>query len=87
MAEIGKGNDGAPPDPQHMLDHDSRRSSRLQGLRQDHIVEGIVRIVGEVGVGVALDHRKPLGDALVHALARKLDAAPVNIAGLGQQPQ
>src|SRR5262249_6078196 len=45
-----------------------------------------VRIVDEVRVGVALDHREPLGDAFVHALARELDAAPID-AALLQQPE
>ena len=60
---------------------------RLQGLRQDDVVEGVVRIVGEIGVGVALDHREPLGDAFVDALARELDAAAVDAALLAENAQ
>ncbi len=44
-------------------------------------VEGVVGIVLKVGVGVALHHRKPFGDAFVDALARQLDAAAVDAAG------
>src|SRR5215470_9273556 len=69
-------------DPQHVLKHGSRMASGLQGLRQHHVVEGVVRVVDKVGVGVALDHRKALGDALVDAFARQLDAAPVDAAAL-----
>ena len=87
MAEIGKRHDGVPADAQHVLEHDARLPGGLQRLRQDHVVEGVVRIVREVGVGVALDHRQSLGDALVDALARELDAAPVDAARLGQQPE
>ena len=73
-------------DAQHVLEHEPRLARRLQGLRQDNVVEGIVGIVFEVGVGVALDHRKPLGDAFVHALARQLDATAVDAAAF-QKPQ
>ena len=62
-------------------------SRRLQRLRKDHVVEGIVGIVRQVGVGIALHHREPLRHALVDALARQLDAAPVDAARLRQQPQ
>src|SRR5690606_35831707 len=32
------------------------------------------------GIGIALDHRKPLGDAQIDVALRQLDAAPVGIA-------
>ena len=48
---------------------------RLQRLRQDDVVEGVVGIVDEIGVGVALDHREAARDAFVDALAANLDAA------------
>ena len=57
-----------------------RLPRRLQGLRQDHVIEGVVGIVDEVGVGVALHHREALGDAAVDALARQFDAAAVDAA-------
>ncbi len=59
----------------------------LQGLRQDDVIERVVGIVAKVGIGVALDHGQTLRDALVHALARQLDAAPVDIAALAQKPE
>src|SRR5262249_12553171 len=43
--------------------------------------------VDEVGIGVALDDREALGDALVDALARQLDAAAVDAAPLGEDAQ
>ena len=87
MAEIRERHDGVPADAQHVLEHDARPPRRLQRLRQDHVVEGVVGIIGEVGVGVALDHRQPLGDAFVDALARQLDAAAVDAASLAEHPQ
>ena len=33
---------------------------RLDRLREDHVIEGIVRIIGKVRVGIALDHRQAL---------------------------
>ena len=32
-------------------------------------IERVVRVIGEVGVGITLNHRKTFGHALVHALA------------------
>ena len=46
----------------------------------------VVRIVFKIGVGVALHHGEPLGDAFVHAFARQFDAAAVDAARF-QQPQ
>ena len=76
-----------PADAQHVLDHDARLARGLQGLREDHVVEGIVGIVRQVGVGVALDHREALGDAFIDAFTRQLDAAAIDIARLRQEPQ
>ena len=87
MTEIGKRHDGVAADAKHVLEHDAGPARRLQRLRQDHIVEGVVRIVAEIGVGVTLDHREPLGDALVDPLPRELDAASIDPAGLAQEPQ
>ena len=70
-----------------MLEHDPRLAGRLQGLRQDHIVEGVVRIVDEVGVGVALNDGEPFRHAIVNALLRKLYSAPVDISLFDQEPQ
>ena len=87
MAEIGERHDRMPADAQHVLEHQARMPRRLQRLRKDHVVEGVIGVVGEVGVGVALDHREPLGHALVDPLARELDPAPVDPARLGEKPQ
>src|SRR5882724_3695519 len=76
-----------PANTQHVFQHDARLSRRLQGLRQNDIVEGVVRIVCKVRVSIALDHCQALGDALIHALARQLDAAPVDVTRLRQQSQ
>ena len=43
--------------------------------------------LSEIGVGVALHHRKPLGDAAVDALTRQLDAAPVDAPAFQQLQQ
>jgi hypothetical protein len=87
IAEIRKRDDGALPDPQQILQHHARLPCRLQRLRQDHIIEGVVGIVDEVGIGVALHHREPLGDAAIDALARQLDTAAVDAAALEQLQQ
>ena len=81
-AEIRERDDGALANAQQVFQHRFRLPRRLQRLRQDHVIEGIVGIIDEVGVGVALHHRQPLGDAAVDALARQLDAAAVDAAAL-----
>src|SRR4029078_13555527 len=60
---------------------------RLKRLGQDLIVEGKVGVVDEVGVGVALDHRKPLRHAGVHAGLGELDAAPINATFLREKAE
>ena len=86
-AEIRERDDGALADAQQVFQHRFRLPRCLQRLRQDHVVEGIVGIIDEVGVGVALHHRQPLGDAAVDALARQLDAAAVDAAALQELQQ
>src|SRR5205807_776749 len=39
VAEIRKRDNAAPPDAQHVLEHNTRAPSRLQRLRQDDVVE------------------------------------------------
>ena len=43
MAEIRHRNDGAPTNAQHVFEHDARLARRLQRLRQDDIVESVIR--------------------------------------------
>ena len=40
-AEIGERDDGAPADPRQFGKHAARVVSRLQGLRQNDVVEGV----------------------------------------------
>ena len=40
----------------------------LQGLAQDDIVKAARRIVGQIGIGIALHNRKPLCDAGIYPL-------------------
>ena len=68
MAEIRHRNDRPAADPQHVLEHDPGLAGGLQSLRQDHIVEGVVRIIDKVGVGVALNDGEPFRHAIVNAL-------------------
>ena len=87
VAEIRKRHDGAVANAQQVFQHHARLARCLQGLRQDHVIERIVGIVDQIGVGVALHHRQSLGDAAVDALARQLDAAAVDAARFQQTKQ
>src|SRR5262245_6841618 len=87
VSEVREGHTCVTTDAQHVFQHDTRLARRLESLRQNDIVEGVVRIIGKVRVGIALDHRQSFGDTLIHALARQLNATPVDAARLRQQPQ
>ena len=87
MAEIRHRHDGAAADAQHVFEHDARLARGLQRLGQNDIVERVVRVVGEIRVGVALNHRQAFGDAIVHAVLGELDAPPVDVTLFGQEAQ
>ena len=54
--------------------HRPRRPHRLQRLGEDGVVEGAVRIFGEVAVGVALKRGQPLDEAGGHVVRPDLQA-------------
>jgi hypothetical protein len=66
------GNDTIARRPMRSRCSSTQRGSRVACMVCDRIdvVERIVRIVGQIGVGVALDHGQALGHAFVHAGAR-----------------
>src|SRR5439155_11463502 len=86
VAEIRERHDAVAADAQHVFEHRARPARRLQSLRQDDVIEGVVRIILQVGVGVALDDGEAFGDAFVDALARQFYAAAVDAAAF-QKPQ
>ncbi len=55
VAEVGKGHDAFPPYPQHFLQQLLRVAYHLQGLGQDHIVEGLIGEWGESLIHVHLN--------------------------------
>ena len=59
-------------------------SDRLERARQHHIVERAVRVVREVGVGVAVHHRHAVRDRADHLGHVDLDAARVAALGAEQ---
>ena len=59
----------------------------MDGLAQDGVIEGKIRIVDEIGVGVALDHREPLRHAGIHSGLAQLDAPRIDAALGGEQAQ
>ena len=87
MAEVRERDDGTPADAQEVLQHRLGMARRLDRQAQDRVVEGLVGIVVEVAVGVALDHREAAGHAGVDALARQLHAAAVGGLGVGEELQ
>src|SRR5512132_3331935 len=82
VREVRHRDDGVAADAQQLLQRRPRRPHRLQRLAEHHVVERPVWIVEQVGVGVALDYRKPGADAGVDAVAGQLDAAPVDLLEL-----
>src|SRR3546814_19844964 len=45
----------------------ARIACRLQGQAEDHVIEGGIRIVRQVAVGIALDDAEAAGDAGIDA--------------------
>src|SRR4029077_10960312 len=84
VREVGERHDGPLADPQHLAQHLARLARGLQGLAQDHVVERIVGIVAQVGVGVALDHRQAVGHAGVDAGLAQFHAARVDLLEVHQ---
>src|SRR6185295_11392516 len=54
---------------------------------KDGVVEGLVGVIVEVVVGIALNDGEPVRHAGIDLVALKLDAAPVDAFALGQELQ
>jgi len=87
VTEVRERHNRMTSDAEHVLKHNARVSRCLQRLRQDDIVEGVVRVVAEVRIGVTLNDGQSLGDALVNALAGQFYTAAVHAATFAQQAQ
>jgi len=87
MAEVGERDNGAAGDPEELLQDMPGLAGRLNCLAQDGIVEGVIGVVDEIFIGIALNNREALGNAEVDAFPANLDAATVDRLGLGEQPQ
>ena len=87
MAEIREGHDAPAPHAQHFAQHPPRLPRFLQGLAEDHVIEGVVGIVGQPLIDIALKHGDPARDRAAHFLARDLDAARIHVLVRGQPMQ
>ncbi|VTR67946.1 conserved hypothetical protein [Desulfosarcina cetonica] len=67
VAEVGKADHALAAHAQHFPDQGRRIIDLLQGLGQDHVIEGVVGIVLDLLVDVPLQDRHALGDATGHA--------------------
>src|SRR5581483_6760861 len=84
MAEIRADDDRLARAPHQVLDHALGVAGRLECLRQDHIVEGLVGILGEIGIGIALHHREALRHAGIDARLAELDAAAIDLLEMAE---
>ena len=82
--KFGKTHHRARGDAQHLAQHDARLLHRLKRARQHHVVECAVRIVREVGVGIAMHHRHAVRHRADHLGHVDLDAARVAAFGARQ---
>ena len=83
VGEIGEADEGARRDAQQFVDDAVGPLGRLQRLRQYRIVERIVRIVGKVAVGVALNDRLAARDG--RGDVGGIDLEPARIDALAAQ--
>ena len=58
VREVGEADERLAPDPQQFVEHQVGPLGGLQRLAEDRVVERAVGIIGQVAVGVALDHRQ-----------------------------
>ena len=84
VGEVGKADERPAADAQQLVEHHVGPRGGLQRLAEDRVVERAVGIVGQVAVGVALDHRQAARDAALDRLGVDLHAAGV-AAALGLQ--
>jgi hypothetical protein len=73
------------PDPQQFVQHQIGPLGGLQGLAEDGIVKRRVGIVGQIGIGIALDHRQSARDAFCHAVRIEFHPARINPAVVAQR--
>ena len=84
MSEIGQRHGRALADAQQMAEHALGIARGLDGLAQDHDVEDLRRIFGEIGVRVALDDGKAARHAGVDVLLGQFQSAAVHLLGRRQ---
>ena len=72
---------------QHFAQHFERGARFLQGLAQDHIIEGLVGKIGQRVLNVAVKNRDAAGNGLPHFRAFNLHAACIHALVLGQPGQ
>src|SRR5215510_13129663 len=60
---------------------------RLDRQAQDGVIEGGIGVVDQVAIGIALDHGQPTRHTGVDAFAAHLDAAAIDVLGVGEQLQ
>ena len=77
MAEIGEADDGVGADAQHLGQHLARFFHRLERARENHVVERVVRIIDQLGIGVALHNGHSVRHGALHFPHVNLDAARV----------
>ena len=66
-------------DAGQVLQHGLGVAHRLQGLRQDHIVERAVGRILKVGIGIALDNRQPMRQRDMHAVRIQLYTPAIDV--------
>ena len=78
MPEVGERHDGPPSHAQHLPQHVQRLPRLPQRLAQDHVIERLVRIIGQPLVDIALIRRHAAGDGALHSRTRNLHAARIH---------
>ena len=84
VAEVGEGDDGALAHAEHVTEHLQGMARLLQGLAEDDVIEGLVRVVVEAGFDVALIDGSPAGDRGLDEVRQQFYATGVDIFVLHQ---
>ena len=87
VTEVREGNDALAADTQHFTHDIFAAAHRLQRLREDHVVERIVRERRQSAFHIALDYVNAVSGACQHAVVVDLHAIAYGVALLGEKAQ
>ena len=82
--EIGEADKGGAPDAQQLVEQPIGPLRGLQGLAEDGDIERAIGIIGQIAVGIALNHRKPARHRAFDFFGINLQPARIDLLFTGE---